>query len=265
MSSASLPLTANQLIGGTPTLTYFNVAGTKGRGELLRLFFHEAGIAFVDNRVQFADWPALKAKIVASGANPFGSLPVLELNGRNYTQSLPLLRLMADKLGKYAGSNDDERYFVDQVADIYIDWRRSWVTTLGGSAEALKTHQTEALPRCYAAFEFFLAKYDGPFVLGTDFSYADIALYQALNDDGSLESASLAAQYPRLAALAHATAARPNIAKYLEFRKQYIPQATPATAKAASEPHTAPARSKTPRLLRGIRRLLDTVRRALRV
>ncbi len=40
-------------------LTYFNVCG---RAELTRLIFAKSGTAFEDDRIEFADWPAIKGK-----------------------------------------------------------------------------------------------------------------------------------------------------------------------------------------------------------
>ncbi len=39
--------------------TYFNA---KARGELSRYLFALDGVPFEDNRIEFADWPALKDK-----------------------------------------------------------------------------------------------------------------------------------------------------------------------------------------------------------
>lgn len=41
----------------TPKLTYFN---TKGLGEGIRYLFAYAGVDFIDNRIEKANWPALK-------------------------------------------------------------------------------------------------------------------------------------------------------------------------------------------------------------
>ena len=38
-------------------LTYFN---GRGRGEPARLILAQAGVEYEDNRIEFADWPALK-------------------------------------------------------------------------------------------------------------------------------------------------------------------------------------------------------------
>ena len=38
-------------------LTYFN---NKGRAELTRLLFAQAGVEYEDNRIEGSDWPTLK-------------------------------------------------------------------------------------------------------------------------------------------------------------------------------------------------------------
>lgn len=55
----------------TYKLTYF---GIKGRAEFIRFIFAQAGQAYIDNRVESSDWPAIKSTF------PFAQLPVL-----NYT------------------------------------------------------------------------------------------------------------------------------------------------------------------------------------
>ena len=57
-----------------PRLTYFDTA--RSRGEECRLALFLAGVDFDDNRIQRADWPALKP------TTPFGSLPVFEVPGK---------------------------------------------------------------------------------------------------------------------------------------------------------------------------------------
>ena len=60
-------------------LTYFDFHG--GRGEPARLALAIAGIPFEDDRVPGSDWPRRKP------STPFGSLPVLEVDGAIVTQS----------------------------------------------------------------------------------------------------------------------------------------------------------------------------------
>ena len=63
----------------TTTLTYFNFDGS--RGLECRLALAVAGVPFEDRRVTGAPWQALKPTL------PFGSLPVLEEDGRVLAQA----------------------------------------------------------------------------------------------------------------------------------------------------------------------------------
>ncbi|KAJ3126634.1 hypothetical protein HK098_007311 [Nowakowskiella sp. JEL0407] len=208
---------------GTPTITYFDF-GNKGRGEIVRLFFHAAGIKYIDSRISFADWPAKKAELLQSGASLVGAIPVVTINGKEYSQSVPILRYLSKVVGKFGGKDVEEEFAIDQLADMYIDWRFSWVGTLRGDEKEKEKHAASKT-KFYSAFEQIAAKNGGPYMIGSELTYADVAIYQALHDDDSLDDRSeLAAKYPKLAAFVEAFEKRPEIAEYLEFRKQYAPK-----------------------------------------
>ena len=65
-------------------LTYFDFHG--GRGEPARLALSMAGIPFKDDRVSPSDWERRKPN------TPFGTLPVLEVDGQTLAQSNALNR-----------------------------------------------------------------------------------------------------------------------------------------------------------------------------
>jgi hypothetical protein len=44
-------------------------------------------------------------------------------NWLNDEQHIPILRYLSRELGAYDGETSWEKYLVDAVADIYIDWR----------------------------------------------------------------------------------------------------------------------------------------------
>lgn len=56
------------------------------------------------------------------GLTRTGSLPVLQWQGHNLRQHLPILRYLARELGKYDGETSFEKYEIDTVADLYNDW-----------------------------------------------------------------------------------------------------------------------------------------------
>ncbi|KAI8607510.1 hypothetical protein BC830DRAFT_1158634, partial [Chytriomyces sp. MP71] len=203
-----------------PVLTYFDLPNL-GRGEVVRLFLADAGIAYKDVRIPLdATWATKKQEIIASGENPYGGLPILELDGKKYTQHIPILRFLSRKLGKYGGSTEDDVYLLDAVSDLYVDWRASWVTTLGGD----KAAHLEKVPKYYHAIHDHLVKRGpGPFMLGAEASYVDFAIYQILHNDGNLQASDIASKFPRLHQLARAVEARPAAAAYLNVRRKYEP------------------------------------------
>jgi len=110
---------ANQAIGGVPTLHYFDWF-SRGRGQVLRMLWEDAGISYTDVRYTFEEFPQVKRDKI-SKLNPTSSIPVVELNGTILTQSYAILRKMSRLLGKYDGDTEDEKYWVDAMCDIAID------------------------------------------------------------------------------------------------------------------------------------------------
>ncbi len=112
---------ANLAIGGVPTMHYFDFQ-SRGRGQVVRLFWEDAGIAYEDIRYTFEEYPEYKKTRIAE-MNPIGCIPVIELKGRILTQSYAILRHFARQLGKYEGETEEEIYWADAMCDIGIDCR----------------------------------------------------------------------------------------------------------------------------------------------
>ena len=110
------PGEANNAIGGVPSIHYLDFM-SKGRGQVVRLFFEDAGIAYQDIRYsnQELQDPMIQKK------NPAKTVPIVELNGKTLTQSYPILRHLARLLGKYDGETEEEKYWADVICDIGID------------------------------------------------------------------------------------------------------------------------------------------------
>jgi glutathione S-transferase len=71
-------------------LYYFDLTG---RAEPIRLLLTHAGVKFQDIRIPFKDWPQMKGKF------ELGQLPVLEVNGQKYCQSMAILEFLSAKYG----------------------------------------------------------------------------------------------------------------------------------------------------------------------
>ncbi|KAJ1306186.1 hypothetical protein OPQ81_010895 [Rhizoctonia solani] len=224
------PSEANKAIGGVPTLYYFDFL-SRGRGEVIRLFFEDAGIAFKDHRIAFDDYNAQVKSGDITKLNPLKSLPVVEIGDAKYAQSYAMLRLFARQLGKYDGKNDLERYYVDAINDIASDWRTKFIDSAFQSTEAgigpkenqddLKHHKSFIGPKFAAALDTHLRTNPlsdgGPFVLGKEITYADFVIFQIAHDE---DWAGLDAN-PRLNELIQAVKARPRLAEYFQSDRYY--------------------------------------------
>lgn len=97
----------------TYKLTYFDITAL---GELIRFLFSYGGLEFEDVRIKPEQWPALKSNM------PWGSLPVLEIDGKQVTQSLAIARYLAKQIG-IAGKTDWEELLINEAVDRINDVR----------------------------------------------------------------------------------------------------------------------------------------------
>lgn len=135
------PSAANKAIGGEPTIHYLDFA-SRGRGQVVRLLWEDAGIAYTDIRYDFDEYPEYKKTVIAE-KNPTTTLPVIELNGKVLTQSYAILRHFARQLGEYDGETEEEKYLADMICDIGSDCKRVFgdVTDFGPSRHLLTSFQ----------------------------------------------------------------------------------------------------------------------------
>ena len=97
-------------------LTYFNV---EGAAEKIRLAFKLGGIEFDDERIERANWPALKPSA------PFGQLPLLSIDGKPpISQSNAILRYAGRLSGLYP-EDPLQAMRVDEVIGLHDDFFRS--------------------------------------------------------------------------------------------------------------------------------------------
>jgi len=100
-------------------LTYFNI---EGAAEPTRLALTLANVPFIDERINFPDWGALKPK------TPYGQLPLMVVNGetRIRTQGGAMLRyagkLVPDKL-LYP---EESLFDIEEAIGVMDDFKNSW-------------------------------------------------------------------------------------------------------------------------------------------
>ncbi|KAJ5898769.1 hypothetical protein N7495_003513 [Penicillium taxi] len=187
--------------------------GRLGRGEVVKLFMKDAGIDFTEDRFPWdKTWPQKSKALQNQGLTRTGKVPVLEYQGLILSQHIPILRYISRDLGSYDGETNREKYVVDSVADIYIDWRSQWVANLGTKTDQYKD---EVVPEYYRVLALYYSDNSGPYLLGDKITYADFAVYQSIDNDR--RTGTLPTSLPKsLINLQEAIENRPNIAGYIK-------------------------------------------------
>ncbi|RUS87281.1 hypothetical protein EGW08_004961 [Elysia chlorotica] len=194
-------------------LVYFDA---RGRAELLRLILHQSGVKFEDQRVTFADWPALKPKM------PFSSLPFLEIDGKAYNESMCLCRFAARR-HNLIGKTDVDALYVDQILTQSDELRTKQIKIKFNKDEAekatlAKAYAEEQLPQFLGNMEKRLKDNKTGFFIGSAITMAELAIYDITENDLK-ENAKLLDKYPMLAAVRKTVESQPNLKDYLKNRK----------------------------------------------
>ncbi|KAI9258866.1 class gamma glutathione S-transferase 2 [Phascolomyces articulosus] len=195
-------------------LTYFDI-GTRGFGEPIKLLLQDSGVSHEYIRVKNDDnWPKKKIALIEEDLY-FGTLPYVELEGKPYGASTPLLRYLSKKLGKYQGADDEKEHLVDTSADFCLDWRRDTNKAFfnPNDASIKKNYIEKDIPKHYGRFDRVYGLNEGPYILGQEISYADFMVYHNLVNDGRTKQGL--DQYPNLAKFVEALEERPNLKEYI--------------------------------------------------
>ncbi|TMW63431.1 hypothetical protein Poli38472_002372 [Pythium oligandrum] len=196
-------------------VTYFDTAG---RTEFIRLAFAAGDVAFEDERVTFADFPALKPTL------PLGQLPLLTVDGKVYLQSMAIARY-AGRLGGLYPSDPLEALQIDtiieclsEILDAVVDLRWNAPDPLI-KAEKIKTLQGGKIPKVFGVVDSAIK---GKFLLGDYLCLADLFLYSLhayfLSSAAFGEIYPSVSAFPKIAAVVENVKANPQVAAYLAKR-----------------------------------------------
>ncbi|CAN8062333.1 unnamed protein product [Agarophyton chilense] len=157
-------------------LTYFDL---RGRAEPIRLAFLISEIDYEDDRFEFQAWKDIKPTL------PYGSVPVLTVDGQVLAQSGAILRYVG-KLGKLYPSDPLQALKVDEVMDTIHDMVSVVYGYKGDDRGVLKEQRTkfidETLPRYAGALEKRFESFgEGVYAVGDQISIADLVITCFIN------------------------------------------------------------------------------------
>ena len=195
-------------------LTYFN---SRGKAETSRLVLAQAGMEYEDKRVTWDEWQALKP------STPLGFLPVLEVDGKMFGESLSIARYLAEASG-LAGSNALENADIFSLCGCVDDFVELVLAIEFDGSEARKAELRKSVP------EVHVPRYLGAlekramgnnsmrgWIYGPNVTYADLAVFVAVEFVEEAFPGTID-EFPALAKLCASVRELPNIAKWLQVR-----------------------------------------------
>ncbi|CAI5740689.1 unnamed protein product [Hyaloperonospora brassicae] len=189
-------------------LTYFDM---KARAEVSRMLFHYGDVAFVDERLSHADFGAMKSKL------PLGQVPLLEIDGAVYPQSMAIMRYAAKRARLYpsdpvkALKADAVSYSLNELTAPFIEFT---IFTPDADEKAKKrtAFLEEKVPKVLTVAENLV---EGKFLTGDSMSFADVQLFDFVENCVKVLTPTFdMSALPKLEALLKNVAADPKIAAY---------------------------------------------------
>lgn len=203
---------------------YLNFVPLGARGGVTRFFMLSQGLAFEEDLVTPGpNWAAEKKRLIESGENPAGTLPIIYSNGA-HPQHIAVSRYIARVHGLTSG-DDYKDYVQDLVADEYQSWRNDWVkVTFSGSDEDKASYKSTDVPKYLTKFNALYETFQQDEVFLSRSSktnqplWGDAAVYGLLRDHVLTNYITVddLSEFPKLSKMYASYAAIPAIKEWLD-------------------------------------------------
>ncbi|CAG5127941.1 unnamed protein product [Candidula unifasciata] len=188
----------------------------KGRAELIRLVLAAGGREYENVILTQDDWQTEKYK------TPFGQLPVMEIGGKKYAQSIALANYCAAECGLYGKTNLD-RLNIDQVVCLGSDLVSLATQAFHEKdetrkAEKMKNFAEVEAPRFFNMYEKLLKESSTGYFCGDSLTLADLFIYDQVFTESKWKTFKTEG-FPLLNALRKLVESNEKIKAYLATRK----------------------------------------------
>eukprot|EP01066_Platyproteum_vivax_P005978 Platyproteum_vivax@DN1837_c0_g1_i1.p1 len=199
-------------------LRYFDIGG---KAEPIRVALHYAGADFEDVRVSFADWGEQKKNNTTN--TPLGQMPILECEGKMFTQGEALLRY-AGQMSTLYPKDALEALRVDEVVQVIADAIKQLGTKGNDDEETFKRKRAtlqKEMGRYFAYLETMASSSTGYIANTQNPSIADISLLTFEKNIGNLDHVDqdFMKQFPALKKVIDKCGCDPKIASYYKSNK----------------------------------------------
>merc|ERR1712107_551636 len=190
----------NNMAETTPDNIKFTYFDLRVKGEAARLLLAYGGLEYEDDRVtlpwdDITQWKTLKPC-------PMVSCLVSPWNGEKICQSMAICRFLAREMN------------IDAVQDAIDANYKAWYSAKRKEELVMLTGKT--FPAALSNLEKRLVERGGQFMVGNNFTWADLHLFYFCSED--FICPSVLQNYPKLSNLVSRVGAMPNIKKWMETR-----------------------------------------------
>ena len=192
--------------------------GVYARGESVRMLAHHCNIKFEDERLSFEQFGPRKA----AGEFTNGQLPVWIENGKQFNQSLAILRMLGARHGLYS-HDPEEMWRIDSAAETSVDWlAKIYPNLMGNQNEETHKKYLESIE----GFTHWLHKTlggplaKGDYVAGEKLTIADFAVSAVIFSEVYNEHLNGGHHYRHPAK--EIMESKHNVKKYIEHMKEVL-------------------------------------------
>ncbi|XP_071083593.1 probable glutathione S-transferase 6 [Haliotis cracherodii] len=183
------------------------------RAEIIRLLFVAKGQEFEDKLYTFETWPAEKPN------TPFGQLPVLTVDGKDYTEYTAINRFLARELG-LMGSNSQEEYEIDRVISLSSGVSAEVIKIFheqdkDKKAQLEKSLRENVIPKFMSNLEQLAPPEGTGFCVGNKLNLGDLIIFDTI--DGKTDDATMN-KFPSVKAIMDKVRSNERIKAYLASR-----------------------------------------------
>ena len=198
-------------------MTKLHYTRSRGRAETTRWMLAVNQIPFENILI---DTPEKLSALRATGKLPFDQMPLLEIDGRNLSQSSAMIRYLARRGGFY-GDTDTDALWCDLIAGAVSDFSETSLKAIFQPTDEIAISGQQATFDKFApCFEARLKENGSGFCAGNRLSFADVILVEALSS--YLEwIPDILEPTPLLKALNETVLMQPGIKAYLASDLRY--------------------------------------------